>query len=414
MIHVGNCYIPWAVFELAELRAGLCHIVLIAAWGCMMSPLCRRGAAGYAALASYTAGMFFLQRRLASGFPVRFGSLRAWRSAPDNFRKTSAFLKTLKAKAAPAGGVSAEGFGARPVVVVTGGERGIGEQVVDQALREGLDVLLCCPFEAEAQRTIVKLEARVPGAHVRFVKLNLNDEESVRQGAAEVLRVTPRIDVLINNAGLADPLSYRVNKRGYEVVLSINFLGHVLFTELLLERVQASGPSRIVSVASLMHLDACIPKGCATALDVMVANCDPASPYQTQNYSLSKLLLVCYTRDLARRLRGSNTEAVVLHPGVVLTDIYNMGAVFMKIFLRTVFKFPGEGAEVVLHCALADGLRSGTFYADCSAYDSVVSPLAVDDAHNERLRRLLLRYFGLDGSPADGRLLPAVAASMAP
>ncbi|KAG5484935.1 hypothetical protein LSCM1_07010 [Leishmania martiniquensis] len=411
MIQLGNLYIPWSVFTLAELRAGLCQIVLLILWGALLGPLLRRGVAGGVFLAGYTAGMFFFQRRLASGFPVRFFSLRAWRSSPENFRKTSLFLKNLKRKTTPVAGVSAEGFSARPVAVMTGGERGIGEQVAGQLLREGVDVILCCPFEAEALRTISKLEACIPDSRIRFVKLNLNDEESVRQSAEAVLSMTPRIDLLINNAGLANPLSYKLNKRGYEVVLSINFLGHVLFTELLLERVKASGPSRIVNVASLLHLNACVPGPCNTALDAMAANCDPASPYHTHNYSLSKLLLVCYTRDLARRLHGTDTVAAVLHPGVVLTDIYAFGTVLLRIFLRTVFKFPGEGAEVVLYCALAGNIRSGSFYADCTEYDSLLSPLAVDDAHNARLRRVLLRYFGLDGSEPTGKLLPGVVQS---
>ncbi|CAG9569981.1 dehydrogenase-like protein [Leishmania major strain Friedlin] len=410
MIHVGNCYIPWAVFTLAELRTISCQIVLLAIWGAVLGPLCRRGVTGVALLACYTVAMFFYQRRLASGLPVRFLSLRAWRSSPENFRKTSAFLKALKAKT-PAAGVSAEGFGARPVVVITGGERGIGKEVVHQLLREGVDVILCCPFEAEALRTIARLKARVSNSRVHFVKLDLNDEESVRECAAEVLGMTPRIDVLINNSGLVSPLSHKLNKRGYEVVLSINFLGHVLFTELLLERVKASGPSRIVNVASLMHLDACVEGPCKTALDVMAANCDPTSPHHTRNYSLSKLLLVCYTRDLARHLRGTDTAVATLHPGVVITDIYAFAVIFMRVFFRTVFKFPGEGAEVVLYCALADNIRSGSFYADCAEYNSLLSPLAVDDAHNERLRRVLLRYFALDGSKPTGKSLADVVQS---
>ncbi|KAG5488348.1 uncharacterized protein JKF63_07943 [Porcisia hertigi] len=412
MLRLGSCYIPWSVFTVAELRASLSQIVLLLTGGAIVGPLRRCGVAGYVMLAGFAVGMFIFQRRIASGLPVRFHSLRVWRSSAENFRRTSAFLKTLKSKKSPALDVSAEGFGAHPVAVITGGERGIGEEVVGQLVREGVDVILCCPFEVQARHTISRLEARIPSSRVHFIKLNLNDEESVRQCAAEVLRLTPRIDILINNAGLSNPFSYRMNKRGYEVVLTINFLGHVLFTELLLERVKASGPSRIVNVASLMHLFARLPGPCKTPLDAMVANCDPASPHHTHNYSLSKLLLVCYTRDLARRLRGTETVAVALHPGVVFTDIYAFGAVFMRIFLRTVFKFPGEGAEVVLYCALAGGIRSGSFYADTAENDRLISPLALDDMHNERLRRVLLRYFALDGSQPTGKLLAEIAKSM--
>ncbi|KPA75878.1 dehydrogenase-like protein [Leptomonas pyrrhocoris] len=411
MLHVFNCYVPWGVFTLAELRAGLCHVVLLIPWGLLFLRLDRRSWWNCVLFLGYTAGMFFFQRRLASGLPLRFASLRSWRTSPDNYRKTSSFLRSIKAKQCPAKGVSAEGYGERPVVVITGGERGIGRQVVEQLLREKMDVILCCPFEAVAQQTIQKLKARIPGAVITFLKLNLNDEDSVRESAASILRMTPRIDVLINNAGMVNIAGYKANRRGNEVVLAINFLGHVLLTELLLDRVQASGPSRIVNVASLMQLNACIPGPCRTPLDALVANCDPNSAYHTSNYSLSKLLFICYTRDLARRLQGTSTKVVSLHPGVVLTNIYSFGAIFMKLLLRTVFKFPGEGAEVVLCCALAPNIESGSFYADFQQYDSVLSPLALDDAHNERLRRVLLRYFGLDHAPLSTMSLSEVAAA---
>lgn len=413
MLHIWNCFIPWGVFTLAELRAGICHVVLLFPWALLFWRIDSRNVLDWALFFVYTVAMFFFQRRLASGFPVRFTSLRAWRTSPDNFRRTSSFLKAIQAKTFPTGEVVAgEGFGARPVAVITGGERGIGRQVVEQLLREKIDVILCCPFEEVAQRTITKLQARIPGAKVTFLKLNLNDEHSVRESAAHILRMTPRIDMLINNAGLANIIGYKANKQGNEVVLAINFLGHVLLTELLLDRLKASGPSRIVNVASLLELNACLPGPCKTPLDALITNCDPQSPYHTSNYSLSKLLFICYTRDLARRLQGTATQVVSLHPGVVLTAIYQFGAIFMKLLLRTVFKFPGEGAEVVLYCALADKLHSGSFYADCQCYDCVVSPLALDDAHNQRLRRVLLRYFGLDGAPPSTMSLPQAAASI--
>jgi NAD(P)-dependent dehydrogenase (short-subunit alcohol dehydrogenase family) len=410
MFRVFNCFLPWGVFTLAELRAGVSQALLLLSMGLLL-PLCHRSSLCYALYFMYSGVVFFLPRRLASGFPLRFTSLRAWRTSPENFRRTSTFLRVVKAKKVAVQRTSVEGYGAQPVAVITGGECGIGAHVVEQLLRAGIDVILCCPFEAVAQRTIAQLKSRIRGAHATFLKLNLNDEDSVRECAAAILRTTPRIDMLINNAGMVNITGYKANKRGNEVVLAINFLGHVLLTELLLNRLKESGPSRIVNVASLMELNACIPGSCKSPLDALVANCDPHSPYHTSNYSLSKLLIICYTRDLARRLQGTSTQVVALHPGVVLTTIYSFGAIFMKVLLRTVFKFPGEGAEVVLHCAMADDVQSGSFYADCRCYDNIVSPLALDSAHNERLRRVLLRYFGLDNAPPSSMTLPQVAAA---
>lgn len=406
MLHVGNCFIPLGVFGLAELRAGASHIALLVVFGCLVRRCRPLTPLTAALLGLYLCLMFYVQRRLASGLGLHYPSLRAWRTSRHNFRVTSPYRAPADNHISSISNSNDNGGGPRrrrPVAVLTGGERGIGLEAAKQLALMGFDLFLCCPPSPDADRALAVVQSlgQKRAAHARLVALDLASEESVRSGAALVLREAAHIDVLINNAGILSPAGgkyRRVNSpKGAELVVAINFLGHVLWTELLLDRVRSTAGSRVVNVTSLLQLSACVPAG-HTPLSVLRESCSPRPAIHTHNYSLSKLLLVCYTHDLARRLEGSATRAVSVHPGVVLTAIYDgwgLWALLMRGVMRTVFKFPGEGAEVVLYGALSADIRSGSFYADCRAADGLVSPLALDDKQNRAITDFARGHFGL-------------------
>lgn len=399
MLKIWNCYLPWQVLQLAELRAGVSHVLLLFVFFALVHYLGFSTLKGTLCICLYTSAVFFFQRRLASGFPVRHFSVSAFRTSPDNFRRTSLFLKALKEKKATAAGTVFSGT--RPLAVLTGGERGLGFEVAKQLVREDVDVLMCCPFPAEAKRAIDDIKQHLQGskAEIGFVELNLAEESSIRRCAEAIKAATNRIDILINNAGiLSNGGPSRTNARGDELVLAVNFVGPVLLTELLLDQIKSSGgPARIVNVASLMELNANVLAG-YTPLTTLKKYCQPTATHYAQNYSLSKLLIICYTRDLARRLQGTPVSVATLHPGVVFTGIYeNWGLwfVLMRALLRTVFKFPAEGAEVVLYCAIGDIVKSGGFYADCELHDNCLSPLVYDDTQNRQITEFVYEHFGM-------------------
>lgn len=397
MLKLWNCFIPLSVFKLSELRAGILHIALLfVGYACILFPA-PLSWIGLARSAAYCAFMCFVQRRVASGLPLRFTSLRSWRTSRGNFRQSSEFLRLIRARTPSAAGTLFSG--ARPVAVITGGERGMGFETAGQLSRQGIDVVLCCYFPDSAAEAVaaIRRHTAASGAEVHCVPLDLSEEESVRRCAAAVLAATRRIDILVNNAGiLSDTGPRRANTRGDELVVATNFLGPVLLTELLLPAVVAGGgPARIVNLASLVALNANVPPG-HTPLSILREHCSPEPAYYARNYSLSKLLNICYTRDLARRLRGTRVTVAAVHPGVVLTAIYNVWgpwAVAMRAVMRTVFKFPAEGAEVALHCALADAVCSGGFYADCALHDDCLSPLALDETQNAYITQFACAHF---------------------
>jgi NAD(P)-dependent dehydrogenase (short-subunit alcohol dehydrogenase family) len=162
--------------------------------------------------------------------------------------------------------------------------------------------------------------------------------------ADAVLATNLTIHLLINNAGLA--LQRGQTRQGYELAFGVNHLGHFLLTQLLLDRVISSAPARIINVASRAHR--------------MTNNIpwehlrEPTrSLTGTKEYAVSKACNILFTRELARRLEGTNVACFSLHPGVVATDIWRATPFFMKPFANS---RPSHPTALASDMALAECL----------------------------------------------------------
>src|ERR1700753_813924 len=135
-------------------------------------------------------------------------------------------------------------------VVVTGGNSGIGFETAAALAAMGARVLITARNADKGRAAVAAIAQRLGGdTPVQLVVFDLADLASVRRGAAEILEQTPRLDVLVNNAGLV--LTERAETvDGYEATFAINHLGPFLLTNLLLERLRSSTPARVVNVAS--------------------------------------------------------------------------------------------------------------------------------------------------------------------
>jgi NAD(P)-dependent dehydrogenase (short-subunit alcohol dehydrogenase family) len=167
--------------------------------------------------------------------------------------------------------------------------------------------------------------------------------DQVRRLADEILAANGWIDILVNNAGLMSP-KYRFSFDGFELTFAINHLAPFLLTNLLLERLEASSPARIVTVASEAH------RGHHLNLNTLG---QPHDWSMLRAYGRSKLCNILFTRELAARLSGSSVAATCLHPGVVATAIGQRGGLpelvwrLMKPFMTR----PDKGAETSLFLA---------------------------------------------------------------
>ena len=147
--------------------------------------------------------------------------------------------------------------------------------------------------------------------NVLFRQLDLASCKSIRSFANKILSEEQEINILINNAGVMF-VPYMLTEEGFETHFGVNHLGHFLLTNLLLDRIKESAPSRIVTVSSLAHV-----MGYLDFQDMMWSK-----RYQSQSaYCRSKLANVMFSRELAKRIAGSGVTVCSLHPGTVYTEL---------------------------------------------------------------------------------------------
>ena len=195
------------------------------------------------------------------------------------------------------------------VVVVTGSNVGIGlETAVGVAALEATTILACRNRD-KAEAAATEVTKRTWNDDVHVVSLDLADLASVRKAAEEVLSRWARLDVLVNNAGGTwSPRT--VTAQGIEYTLGVNHLGPFYLTNLLLDRLRAAAPARVVNVTSVGHH--------AAWHGMRFEDLQSEKGYQAMEaYCRSKLANVLFTRELAERLAGTRVTGNAMHPGWV-------------------------------------------------------------------------------------------------
>jgi NAD(P)-dependent dehydrogenase (short-subunit alcohol dehydrogenase family) len=196
-------------------------------------------------------------------------------------------------------------------VVITGGNSGIGKETAVSLAKAGAKVLVTARDPVRGADAVAEIQRRSANEQVGLVVFDLGDLSAVRKHAPEILDHCDRIDVLVNNAGvvLSDR---RVTADGFEATFAVNHLGHFVLTDLLLDRIKSSAPSRIVNVSSTAH------KSARRGLDF--DDLQSTKQYRAmQVYGRSKLANIYFTTELASRLEGTGVTANCLHPGTVAT-----------------------------------------------------------------------------------------------
>lgn len=274
------------------------------------------------------------------------------------------------------------------VALVTGASAGIGFQTALGLARVGFRVIVAGRDATRVERARRTIAERSGSNAVETGLADFASFAAVRSLADQVLARHQRIDVLINNAGLISP-EFRLSADGYELTVAVNHLAPFLLTNLLLDRLRASAPSRIVTVASQAHRGARIdPSALSGRRDW--------SPLKA--YGRSKLCNILFTRALARRLAGSGVVAACLHPGVVATAIGDSAAVLTGLGWRVVKPFltsPAKGAETSLFLATTED--PAPFHGAYVIGRRVAEPdpAALDEVASEALWRESARLVGL-------------------
>jgi len=254
--------------------------------------------------------------------------------------------------------------------IVTGANSGSGFATTEQLAKQGAHVIAACRRVSVANEAFAELK-NLRGS-IEVMQLDLASLDSVRNFADAFLAKYDRIDGLVNNAGLAFGQEGQKTEDGFDLQFGVNHLGHFLLTELLLETLKSSAPSRIVNVSSVAHAGM---QGIYGEIDFDDLNFDKKEFSTVQAYANSKFANVLYAVNLAQRLEGTGVTAYSVHPGWIRSNLAPPGPVrfLQNVLLRPFSGMLGtmswfEGAQTSLHCLLSDDApnHNGAYYSQNS------------------------------------------------
>lgn len=277
------------------------------------------------------------------------------------------------------------------VCVVTGATSGIGRAAAQELGALGARLVLVARDPARGAAARDEITAGTGNREVALEVADLASQRQVRELAARLLAALPEIHVVVNNAGLALG-ERRLTEDGLEETFAVNHLAPFLLTNLLLERLRASAPARVVTVASAAH------RGVAIPFDDLNGERRFSGWIA---YAWTKLANILFTAELARRLEGSGVTATCLHPGVVATGFAREGPILVREFQRLVGRLflldPAQGADTLVWLASSPDVEgaSGGYYAKRRL--AAPSPAARDAGAARRLWRESERLTGLAG-----------------
>jgi NAD(P)-dependent dehydrogenase (short-subunit alcohol dehydrogenase family) len=264
------------------------------------------------------------------------------------------------------------------VIVLTGASAGIGEAAAMELARRGATVVPVGRDERRLARVAERLGGVGTGRAEDPQRADFASLDEVRALAFRLLDRFDRIDVLVNNAGAVYGRR-ELSADGYELTFAVNHLAPFLLTNLLLDRLRASAPARVVTTSSAAHT------GGLLDLDDLQLERTWSS---WRAYCNTKLANVLFTRELARRLAGTGVVANCLHPGVIRSRLgRNMGGIVRGGWgiARVFFGSPRRGARTIVYLASAPEAAhaSGGYYA--GGRRQAVAGQAADDFFAEEL-----------------------------
>lgn len=235
----------------------------------------------------------------------------------------------------------------KKIIFVTGATDGIGKQTALELAQEGATVLVHGRNPKRLIETMHHIRATSRGAKVDFFNADFTSLNAIRKMVVDLRQKYPRLDVLINNAGVFMK-TREISHDGYEVTFAVNHLAHFFLTYLCLPLFRASSEPRVITVSSIAHMRA--------VLDF--DNLQGEKRFDGYSaYSLSKLANVLFAVELAEKMKGSGLTSNALHPGVITTKLLEAGFSMKGASLA-------EGAETSVYLATSSEVAgvSGKYF----------------------------------------------------
>lgn len=274
------------------------------------------------------------------------------------------------------------------VCIVTGANSGIGKATALGLARLGATVVMVCRDRERGETALKETSQRSGNNSVTLMVADLSSQHAIRQLAKEFTESHPNLHVLINNAGVF--LTKRtLTDDGIETTFAVNHLAPFLLTNLLLDTMKASAPSRIVTVSSDSH----------QGEQINFEDIQGEKHFSGFNaYGQSKLANILFTYELAKRLNGTKITANCLHPGAVRTNLGHQNGILFRAGYRLVslfFSSPEKGSQTVIYLASSPDVEgvSGKYFVKKKEKDS--SAEAQNEASARKLWQVSAQLTGL-------------------
>jgi NAD(P)-dependent dehydrogenase (short-subunit alcohol dehydrogenase family) len=264
------------------------------------------------------------------------------------------------------------------VALITGGTSGIGRASATALAAMGAEVVVTGRSKERGETAVREIRASSGNERASLMLADLSVQAEVRGLAQEFTERYDHLDVLVNNAGLIQSRRTETPD-GLELTLAVNHLAPFLLTNLLLDLLKESAPSRVITVSSEAR------RGAEINFDDLQSE-RRYRPFQV--YGMSKLANILFTYELAERLEGTGVVANCLHPGAVNTNFANNNRSFGTLIFRAFKPFmrsPEGGADTIVYLAssLEAGNMTGRYLTDRNVVSSFEEPH--DEAAQKRL-----------------------------
>jgi retinol dehydrogenase-13 len=257
------------------------------------------------------------------------------------------------------------------VYIVTGANSGVGLETTRQLVKQGGHVVMACR-RPDAGEQVAESFSGSKGSY-KVMKLDLADLQSVRDFAAAFLKEYDRLDGLACNAGLmTHGNEIRRTKDGFEMTIGVSYFGHFLLTELLLDVLRKSAPSRMLIVSSVMHAG---NKNSRPNVHLEDLNFNTRAFSNIAAYNEAKVATTLYAKELAERLKGTGVTTASVHPGWARSNFGSGGGFLMRTLMgimrpltRGMSDSSEEAAQTSLHVLLSDDApkHSGAYFSQSS------------------------------------------------
>nr|KAG5686611.1 hypothetical protein BaRGS_006285 [Batillaria attramentaria] len=262
--------------------------------------------------------------------------------------------------------------------------------------RRGGRVILACRNDTEGRAAVEEIRKETGSTNVLFMELDLASFKSIRSFVDKFTEKEEHLHLLVNNAGvMMCPEEKSADK--FELQFAVNFLGTVLLTELLLDKLKASAPSRIITTSA----------AAANLGEIDFENINMTGKYVPgKAYAQSKFAVLLYTVYLAEKLKDTKVTVNAVNPGVVNSNAHRHLPFKTNSFIRLSFapfvwfmmKNCEDGAQTTIFCATAEELEgvTGKYYKDCQ--ETKMPEQALDEELQKKLYQATLQWMKLDKS----------------